>query len=103
MEKELLYDIFGVSKSYRSTKTEVRHGGVFIAVEPLDKRLFCPHCKSRNVIRKGKRMRRLHTLPIGFHPVYLDVSIPRCQCNGCGLAFEITPPFARTTRTTPKR
>jgi len=103
MDKKLLHDIFGVSKSYCSTKTEVRHGGVFIAVEPLDKRFFCPHCHSRNVIRKGKRMRRAHALPIGFHPVYLDISVPRCQCNSCGLIFEITPPFVQPTRTTPKR
>ena len=37
MEETLLHEIFGVSKSYRSTRTEVKHGGVFVAVEPLDR------------------------------------------------------------------
>ena len=103
MEATLLHEIFGVSKSYLCTKTEVVDGGVFVAVEPLDKLYRCPECRSRDVIRKGKRIRRVQTLPIGFHPVYLEVGVPRCQCNTCGHIFEIAPPFARLTRTTPKR
>ena len=103
MEETLLHEIFGVSKAYRSTRTEVKDGGVFVAVAPLDKLYICPECRSREVIRKGKRTRRVQTLPIGFHPVYLEVEVPRCQCNRCGHIFEIAPPFARLTRTTPKR
>jgi transposase len=103
MEETLLHEIFGVSKSYHSTKTEIKHGGVFVAVEPLDKLYSCPGCRSRDVIRKGQRIRRVQTLPIGFHPVYLEVQVPRCQCKDCQHIFEIAPPFARLTRTTPKR
>ena len=103
MDETLLHEIFGVSKSYRSTRTEVRDGGVFIAVEPLDKLLLCPECGSREVIRKGKRTRRVQTLPIGFHPIYLETQVPRCQCKACQHIFEIDPPFAHPTRTTPKR
>jgi len=103
MEATLLHEIFGVSKSYRSGKTEVIHGGVFVAVEPLDTLFICPECRSRDVIRKGQRIRRVQTLPIGFHPVYLEVGVPRCQCNTCQHIFEIAPPFARLTRTTLKR
>lgn len=103
MEAALLHEIFGVSRSYRATSTEVRRGGVFVAVEPLDKRYICPVCRSRDVIRKGKRFRSVQTLPIGFHPVYVEVEVPRCQCNSCQHIFEIAPPFARPTRTTPRR
>ena len=102
MEDTLLHEIFGVSKSYGSAKTEVKQGGVFVAVEPLDKLFVCPYCRSREVIRQGKRMRRVQTLPIGFHPVYLDVEVPRCKCKACRRVFEIAPPFARPTRSTPK-
>jgi len=102
MEEPLLHEIFGVSKSYRSSKTEVKQGGVFVAVEPLDKLYVCPDCHGRDVIRKGKRIRRIQTLPIGFHPVFLEVEVPRCQCKGCQRVFEIAPPFAQLTRTTPK-
>jgi transposase len=103
MEETLLHEIFGVSKSFRSTKTEVKRGGVFVTVEPLDKLYICPECRSQEVIRKGKRIRRVQTVPIGFHPVYLDVEVPRCQCKSCQHLFEIAPPFARLTRITPKR
>ena len=103
MEETLLHEIFGVSKSYHSTKTEIKHGGVFVGVEPVDKLYRCPECRSRDVIRKGQRIRRVQTLPIGFHPVYLEVQVPRCQCKDCQHIFEIAPPFARLTRTTPKR
>lgn len=103
MEETLLHEIFGVSKSYCSTRTEVkRSGDVFVAVEPLDKLYVCPKCRSRDVIGKGKRTRRVQTLPIGFHAVYLEVGVPRCQCNRCKHIFEIAPPFARPTRTTLK-
>jgi transposase len=103
MEAALLHEIFGVSKSYRSTGAEVKYGGVFVSVEPLDKLYICPACRSRDVIRKGRRIRRVQTLPIGFHPVYLEVGVPRCQCHSCHHIFEIAPPFARRTCTTPKR
>ncbi len=103
MDEALLHEIFGVSKSYRAAKTEVRHGGVFVAVEPLEKLLVCPACGSREVIRKGKRIRRVQTLPIGFHPVYLEVEVPRCHCKACQQVFEIAPPFAQPTRTRPTR
>ena len=103
MEETLLHEIFGVSKSYCSTRTEVKQGGVFVAVEPLDKLYIGPDCRSRDVIRKGQRIRSVQTLPIGFHPVYLEVEVPRCQCKACQRVFEIAPPFAQPTRTTPKR
>ena len=103
MDETLLHEIFGVSKSYRSTRTEIQHGGVFVVVEPLERLFFCPECRSRDVIRKGQRIRRVQTLPIGFHPVYLEVQVPRCQCKQCQSIFEIAPPFVRRTRTTPKR
>ena len=104
MEEALLHEVFGVSKSYCSTRTEVRGSGdVFIGVEPLDRLYVGPQCRSRDVIGKGQRTRRVQTLPIGFHAVYLEVGVPRCQCNRCHHIFEIAPPFARPTRTTPKR
>lgn len=103
MEATLLHEIFGVSKSYHSTRTAIRHGEVLVAVEPLDKLFRCPECRGRQVIRRGQRLRRVQTLPIGFHPVYLEVQVPRCQCKDCQHLFEIAPPFARPTRTIPPR
>jgi len=104
MEEALLHEVFGVTEDYCSTRTEVRGSGdVFIAVEPLDQLYVCPKCRSREGIGKGQRTRRVQTLPIGFHAVYLEVTVPRCQCNRCRHLFEIAPPFARPTPTTRRR
>ena len=103
MDESLLHGIFGVDQSYQSKGSEIRHGGVFVALEPKEELLVCPDCGSVDVIRKGKRTRRIQTLPIGFHPVFLEVEVPRCQCRGCKKVFEIAPPFARPTRTTRAR
>ncbi|HTG44915.1 MAG TPA: transposase family protein [Verrucomicrobiae bacterium] len=91
MEEALLHEVFGVDKTYRSKGTEIKHGGVFVALEPVESLLVCPQCQSREVIRKGKRTRRIQSLPIGFHPVYFEVEVPRCQCKGCAHVFEIAP------------
>jgi transposase len=101
MEETLLHGVFGVDKTYRSKATELKDGGVFVSVEPTEQLFLCPGCGSRDVIRKGKRTRRVQTLPIGFHPVYLEVEVPRCCCKACERVFEIAPPFAQPTRTKP--
>jgi len=102
MEETLLHEIFGVSKSYISSKTEVKQGGVFVSVEPLDRLFVCPDCGSRDVIRKGKRIRRGQTLPIGFHPVYLEVEVPRCPCKGCSACLRSPPLLPRLRALHPK-
>jgi transposase len=101
MEDTLLYGVFGVDKTYRSKGTELKDGMVFVSLEPKEDLLVCPACASKEVIRKGKRFRRIQSLPIGFHPVFLEVEVPRCRCKSCGQVFEIAPPFALPTRTTP--
>jgi transposase len=103
MEETLLHGVFGVSKTYRSTRTEIKSGGVVVAVEPREELFLCPKCGSGEVIRKGKRFRQIQTVPIGFHPVFLEVEVPRCQCKACGKVFEIAPLFAQPTRAKPGR
>lgn len=103
MEEALLHDIFGVPRTYLSTGTEFKDGGLFVSLSPVEQLFVCPKCQSLDVIRKGKRTRRVQSLPIGFHPVFFQVEVPRCLCKSCGAIFEVPPPFALATRTTPKR
>ena len=49
--------------------------------------------KSRKVIRKGKRYRRLQTVPIGFKSVVMKTEVPQCECKDCGKTFEVSPPL----------
>lgn len=98
MDETLLHEVFGVSTSYRSTGTQVDSGVVEVGLEPREKLFVCPQCRSREVNRRGQRSRRLQGVPIGLHPVFFRVQVPRCQCRACGAVFEIAPPFARPTR-----
>jgi transposase len=104
MEGALLHEVFGVDKTYRSKgPTVVEGGAVTVALEPTAALFVCPDCRSQEVIRRGQRVRRVQSLPIGFQPVFFEVDVPRCQCKGCGSLFEIAPPFARPTPATPAR
>jgi transposase len=63
--------------------------------------LSCPHCHSKEVWRRGKRQRRVHTLPIGPKPVVLVVEVPKCECRTCAKSFEVSPPLPQPIATTP--
>jgi len=58
-----------------------------------DEAIECPHCQGREYWRRGKRQRRINTLPIGPKQVVLVVEVPKCECRNCGKCFE-HPPFA---------
>jgi len=89
----LLHESFGVSKDYHATRTEVEEGGVVVSSAPSDKLCVCPKWRSQDVIRKGKRVRRVQTLPNGFHPVHVKVEVAWLEFKECGLVFELAPPF----------
>lgn len=93
MEEALLHEVFGVPRTYHSTGTEFKNGALFVSLSPAAELFACPKCKSLDVIRKGKRTRRVQSLPIGFHPVFFQVEVPRCHCKACRATFEVAPPF----------
>lgn len=101
MSTSLLYHAFGCRDySYKSTKYE--NGAVVFGVEPKKKLLRCGHCGSREIIRKGKRHRRIQSMPIGRRRVWLDVTIPRLQCKACSKLSEVFPPLPNATEAIPK-
>ena len=97
----MLYHAFGVREGYEYIRTEYHHGRIQFHLAVAERLLSCPHCQSRELIRKGKRFRRLQTVPIGLKPVWLETEVPRCQCRGCGRVFEVAPPLPRRMSTTP--
>jgi len=102
VSQSLLYHAFGVREGYEYVRTEYHHGTVKFHLAVADRLLVCPHCQGRELIRKGKRFRRLQTVPIGLKPVWLVTEVPRCQCRGCGRGFEVAPPLPRRMSTTPR-
>ena len=101
MSQSLLYRAFGVREGYEYVKTGYMEGRVefYLAVE--EEKLVCPKCGAVPAMRRGKRWRRIRTVPIGLKEVVLVTEVPRCQCRACGHGFEVAPFLPRPTRTTP--
>lgn len=97
----MLYHAFGVRQGYEYVRTEYHQGAVEFHLAVSDRLLVCPHCQGRELIRKGKRFRRLQTMPIGFKPVRWVTEVPRGQCRSCGRGFEVAPFLPRRMSTIP--
>jgi transposase len=101
VNQSLLYHAFGVREGYDYVRTEYHHGTVEFHLAVQSRLLVCPHCESRDVIRRGKRFRRIQTVPIGLKPVFLVTEVARGQCRQCGQVFEVAPLLPRRMSTTP--
>ncbi len=102
MSQSLLYHAFGVRDGYEYVRTAYVEGRVEFHLAVREELLVCPECRSTTeVIRKGKRTRRIRSVPIGFKPVVLVTEVPRCFCKGCQKAFEVAPLLPRPMPTIP--
>jgi hypothetical protein len=88
VSQSLLYHAFGVQEGYEYVRNEYHQGVVEFHLSVSDRLLICQHCQARELIRKGKRLRRLEAAPKGAKPIWLVTEVPRCQCRGCGRVFE---------------
>lgn len=89
MSTSILYHGFGVY-GYKYVKTEYRGGEVIFHIEKAEGKGRCIECGSRSVIKKGRIIRRIKTLPIGRKGVYLAVHLHRLFCQACG-ALKLEP------------
>jgi transposase len=84
MSKSLLYHGFGL-KGVEYRKTEYRDGSIYFHIETDSKHLECSSCKSKKVVKKGKKERTFRTVSIGFKPVFMVAHIHRLECKECGV------------------
>jgi transposase len=101
VSQSLLYHAFGVREGYDYIRTEYHQGTVEFHLVVASRLMVCPHCQGREIIRKGKRFRRIQTVPIGLKPGFLVTEVPRCECRQCGQVFEVAPPLPQPMSTTP--
>lgn len=101
MSQSLLYHAFGVRGGYEYVRTDYPAGAVQFTLVAKPELLVCPVCRSRHVIRKGRRWRRIQTVPIGFKTVWLKTEVPSGRCQDCGKSFEVSPLLPQPTSTTP--
>lgn len=97
MSTSLLYHAFGV-RGYRYLRTEYAGGMTLFHVEPSAKMVCCSECGSRNVIRRGSKVRWFRSLPIGSRLTWIIAEIPRVQCRDCHVVRQVKIGFAEPRR-----
>src|SRR5260221_10483791 len=97
MSQSLLYHAFGVREGYEYQKTDYVEGRVEFHLKAKPELLQCPECGRGPVNRRGQRLRRIPTVPIGFEEgVRLGGVAPGAWLQ-CGGVFPVFPPFAPPT------
>jgi len=89
MSTSILYHGFGV-RGYKYLKTEYREGAVIFHIEKAAEKQCCAACGSHSVIKKGRVVREIKTLPIGRKKVFLALHLHRLLCLSCG-ALKLEP------------
>jgi len=83
MSTSLLYHGWGL-RGYQYLGTRYEQGTIHFRVEQAADSFCCGHCGSREVLKSGQVPRCFRALPIGGKPVWIELSVQRLWCAGCG-------------------
>lgn len=97
MSTSFIYHAFGL-QGYDYVRQDFIAGNVILTIQPKDRLVRCPECRSWNVVRRGTFERWLKTVPIGFKPVWLAVKVPRIKCRDCSCIRRIDLKIADARR-----
>lgn len=75
-------------------RTFFQNGKVLFEVDPKPKSIKCPQCNNRNVVKRGKIIRELKSLPIGAKNTWIKANIQRVWCCKCNTVRQIELSFA---------
>jgi transposase len=97
MSQSLLYHAFRI-RGYRYLGTRYEGGDIVFRVEPPRESLRCPQCGSAHVhvIERFRRVWR--ALPIGCQRVWIEMDLPRVECQSCGARRRVEVTFAEPMR-----
>jgi transposase len=98
MSTSLLYHAFGI-RGYQYTRTDYQGGQVIFTIHQDPETCRCPACGSSDVHSRGRVERRFRSLPIGSRATFVDLPIPRVECQACGVVRQVKVPFADARRT----
>jgi len=97
MSTSLLYHAFGI-RGYDYLATQYAGGEIFLKIEAPRKSLKCPACGSAHVHIDEWCPRRFRTLPIGCKPVWIEMDVPKLECQQCGAKRRAKLGFAEPKR-----
>ena len=104
MSTSLLYHGFAVcGRGIRYVGRDFSGGIVIFRVDQDPTTLRCGHCDGRDVIRRGRTLRRFRGGAICSKPVFVEFEVQRLQCKGCGKVRQVKIPFADENKTYTKR
>lgn len=83
MSTSILYHGFK-ARGYTYLRAEYKKGAVIFHLKKSKSEQCCAHCGSKSVIKKGKKNRKVKTVPIGTRQVYLCLHLHRLKCKSCG-------------------
>ena len=83
MSTSLLYHGFGI-RGYRYLATRYEERGIVVRIESSRESLMCPACGSSHVHIDEWCPRRWRTLPIGAKAVWIEMDVPKVECQHCG-------------------
>lgn len=97
MSTSLLYHAFGI-RGYRYVATRYEHGVVIVRMEVPRQSLKCPACGSGHVHVNQWFPRRWQTLPIGAKRVWIEMDVPKVECQKCCARRRVEVTFAEPKR-----
>ena len=98
MSTSLLYHGWGI-RGYDYIRTDYADGAVWFRIEQAPETFCCSGCGSCKVEKAGVVLRRFRSLPIGRHPVLIELPVQRLWCANCGKTRQARIAFADPRRT----
>ena len=97
MSTSLLYHAFGI-RGYRYVATRYEQGEIVVRIEAPRESLRCPECGSGRVHVVERFRRQWRTLPIGAKRVWIEMDVPRVECQRCLARRRVRVAFADPKR-----
>lgn len=97
MSTSLLYHGFGI-RGYDYRATRYQEGEIFLTIEAPRESLKCPACGSAHVHIDEWCPRRWRALPIGSKTVWIEMDVPKIECQHCGAKRRVKLGFAEPKR-----
>lgn len=93
MSTSLLYHGFEI-RGYQYQATKFHSGGMTIRVAQAREKLCCPACGSSKVRIVEWFERRWRTVPIGLRETWIEMRVPKVECQECFSRRRVVVSFA---------
>lgn len=97
MSNSWLYHAFGV-RGYQYVSTRYEQGEIVVRIDVSRESLRCPTCGSQKVHVNERFLRQWRSVPVGAKPIYIEMNVPKVECQDCGVRRRVEVGFADPKR-----